>query len=1010
MAEFRQFLCWSPIEAATTISTEAVSPSPSVFFATHAPLRIRRRHPEAKTDDPGTAVTEEDVRRDFLGRDTPNGVLLMPVTGESGTGKSHLVRWVHELTPSTDKRVVIYLPKTSTSLRAVVRTLLDQPGVDSPELAQLRADVDRMSSELDVESLERRLINELSEAVAVADARPGQGRVLAGPGNLALLLLDPHVRDHLLQKGKLIPRLAASLLSDRRDGEDDRPTAFSITDLPLDIADVNKASDKARRLLSLITNRPELQTAAIDILTEQLPVAITAAWNMGGGRLQQAMLEIRRQYAAQGKEIVLLIEDFVVLQGVQRDLLDALIEAGVRSGKAELAPVRTLMAVTTGYFARLAETVLTRAKAATPYLYDLDAGFDTGEQGRSDITAFAGRYLNAARVGREALDNANIANGADVPNRCVTCEFQETCHSTFGASVDGHGLYPFNWPTLRRAIRARPAHNNPNSFNPRAVIGEVIRPVLVDHAHALRDGSFPDQRFSEDYRTPAGEDYMLGAVQREIEERDHADASRRKAFLEFWGDAPDQITNLDPAMHAAFGIGLLDLNDLASGPGQTTTRATEDTTSGRRKPASANAQELPRALAMMIDHVEEWQGRHSQLPQTTAAHLRGTIRQAVINRCMWIDPVVADPQSAELDRAWPSNSTVVSIEGAASERLPGTADAPIRFKRNPSNATFFRQILLASVGVAGNAAAIRRLHEIAEHHQPDLQRAVQRHRGFSNRELILGFRASLLGAALAGHAWPGMKDTELLNAALADGSGWERADGLSRTPQWNRLWEAHRSGRGELVARLRDSVGFTRGVRGNVRIVDGTRALPLVGEASQEWAWERPDKLPSWATKAVSGLNQFAVVADAQFADLKHTLEKVRALLPAGASGAETVLAVDQALRAAVDEGLGPVDLPTFRSLLADVRQRDWKSIDRLERDIARVAAAEDDDSRFRAVLATCAADRGADLAAIERFLVAGNAWLTERLDQARLKTGGSGESAALRVQEVLRQWAEVGP
>ncbi|MFI7578001.1 protein DpdH [Micromonospora sp. NPDC049497] len=1008
MAEFRQFVCWSPVTAATTISTEAVSPSPSVFFATHAPLRIRRRHPEAKADDLGVAVTEEEVRRDFLQRPTANGVLLMPVTGESGTGKSHLVRWVHELTRSTEKRVVIYLPKTSTSLRAVVRTLLDQPGVDSPELAQLRADVDRMSSELDPDSLQRRLINELSEAVAVAEPKPGPARVLAGPDKLASLLLDPHVRDHLLQQGKLIPRLAASLLSDRHEREDDRPTSFSLTDLPLDIADVNKASDKAKRLLSLITSRPELQTAAVDILTEQLPVAVTSAWNMGGGRLQQAMLEIRRRYAEQGKEIVLLIEDFVVLQGVQRDLLDALIEAGVRGGRTELAPVRTLMAVTTGYFARLAETVLTRAKAATPYLYDLDVPFETDEQGRTDVTAFVGRYLNAARVGREELDHANVAQGADVPNRCTTCQFQETCHSTFGASAEGHGLYPFNWPALRRTIRARPAHNSPDSFNPRAVIGEVLRPVLVDHAQALREGSFPDQQFREDYPTPAGERFMLGAVQREIEERDSVDASRRKTFLEFWGDSPDNVTNLEPELHNAFGISLLSLDDLATGRDRTTTRLIGGSPSVKRTGGRESAGELPRAIAMMIEHVEEWQGRQSQLPQTTAAYLRGVIRQAVINRCLWTDPVMAEPAAADLDRAWPSNSTVVSIEGAAGERLPGTAEAPIRFKRNATNATFFRQLLLASVDVTGNAAAVRHLHKIAEGRQQDLQRAVQRHRGFSDEELILGMQASLLGAALAGHAWPGMADAELLDAALADGSGWKRADGGGRTPHWTRLWEAHRVGRGELVARLRDGVGFTRGVRGGVRIIDAARALPLVRKAAQEWAWQRPNKLPRWAEKAVPGLNQFAAVADAQLAVLQEQFTKIRAFLPPGVGGSETVTAVEQALRTAVGEGLGPADLATFRLVLDDVRQRDWRCIERLERDLARVDTAQDGENRYRAMITACAVDRGADPATIERFLTAGDAWLSEKLSQARLRGGGGGESAALRVQELLQQWAEV--
>ncbi|MEU2661922.1 protein DpdH [Micromonospora sp. NPDC007220] len=1008
MAEFRQVVCWSPATAATTISTEAVSPSPSVFFATHAPLRIRRRHPEAKSDDLGMPVTEEEVRRDFLQRPTANGVLLMPVTGESGTGKSHLVRWIHELTPSTDERLVIYLPKTSTSLRAVVRTLLDHPGVDTPELAQLRADVDRMSSELDVDSLQRRLINELSEAVAVADPRPGPARILAGPDKLASLLLDPHVRDNLLQPGKLIPRLAASLLSDRGEREDDRPTNFSLTDLPLDIADVNKASDKAKRLLSLITSRPELQTAAVEILTEQLPVAVTAVWNMGGGRLQQAMLEIRRRYAEQGKEIVLLIEDFVVLQGVQRDLLDALIEAGVRGGRSELAPVRTLMAVTTGYFARLAETVLTRAKAATPYIYDLHVPLKYDDQGQAEISAFVGRYLNAARVGRKALDQADVEHGADVPNACDTCEFQETCHSTFGASPEGHGLYPFNWSALRRAIRARPAHSSPELFNPRAVIGEVIRPVLVDHAQALREGSFPDQQFREEYPTPPGEDFLLGAVAQEIEERDVVDATRRKTFLELWGDAPGRVINLQPEMHQAFGVGLLSLNDLETASGRATTRAAGRSSLGSKTSVVSSTGEISRAIAKMVEDVEEWQGRQSLLPQGTAAHLRGIIRQAVINRCLWTDPVMAEPLVVDVDKAWPAKSTVVSIEGAGGERLPGTAEAPIRFKRNPGNATFFRQLLLAGVDLTGNAAAVVRLQTIAERHQKDLQFAVQRYRGFSDEELVLGMRASLLGAALAGHAWPGMADAELIDAALADGSGWQRADAAGRTPQWSRLWETHRAGRRELVTRLRDGVGFTRGARGGVRIIDAARAVPLVREAAQDWTWRRPDRLPEWAERAVGGFNQFVGVTDAQLVVLREQLTTIRGLLPSGVGGSETVAAVDQALRVAVGEGLGPADLAGFESLLNNVRERDWRSVERLERDLARIDAAVDDKDRYRAVVAACAVDRGADTTTIERFLTLSDGWLTEKLHQARLRSGGSGESATLRVQDLKRQWAEV--
>ena len=67
---------------------------------------------------------EDAVLRDFLGRKPDTGTLLMPVVGDTGTGKSHLVRWIGNNIPPADKYCVIYLEKSRTSLKAVVDTLV----------------------------------------------------------------------------------------------------------------------------------------------------------------------------------------------------------------------------------------------------------------------------------------------------------------------------------------------------------------------------------------------------------------------------------------------------------------------------------------------------------------------------------------------------------------------------------------------------------------------------------------------------------------------------------------------------------------------------------------------------------------------------------------------------------------------------------------------------------------------------------------------------------------------
>jgi hypothetical protein len=176
-----------------------------------------------------------------------------------------------------------------------VQRLLD--GCDGESLAQLRDEVARASVEVDSAGLQQRLLNQMQEALAAAEPSTATARVLTGTKGLAVLLLDPHVREHLLLPGRLIPRRAAHLLAEQAGPDPDLPLAFTPSDLPLDIADVRKASEMARKLLSLIQSRVQLQTAAVEMLNAHLDVAVMNAMNVVVGRLQNAMLQIRREFA-----------------------------------------------------------------------------------------------------------------------------------------------------------------------------------------------------------------------------------------------------------------------------------------------------------------------------------------------------------------------------------------------------------------------------------------------------------------------------------------------------------------------------------------------------------------------------------------------------------------------------------------------------------------------------------------------------------------------------------------
>src|SRR5947209_3982053 len=101
------YLCWDPPDVHQTIFVDAASPSDAVFLATHQPMQIMRR--PFGNEVSGEAVTEHEVLAEFMRPDAK--MMLLPIIGESGTGKSHLVRWLWAKIGNDDPaRRVVYVP------------------------------------------------------------------------------------------------------------------------------------------------------------------------------------------------------------------------------------------------------------------------------------------------------------------------------------------------------------------------------------------------------------------------------------------------------------------------------------------------------------------------------------------------------------------------------------------------------------------------------------------------------------------------------------------------------------------------------------------------------------------------------------------------------------------------------------------------------------------------------------------------------------------------------------
>ncbi|MEU1427339.1 protein DpdH [Nocardia sp. NPDC005746] len=994
------FACWTAETVAATISTEAATPSDEVLLATHSPLSIRREGSRAGTRV--DSVTEREVLDEFLGS-TPNaGVVIAPVLGESGTGKSHLVRWVYATMPKEEeKRHIIYLPKTQTSLRDVVEKLLnDQEG---PVFDEIRGQVG-FGASITVDEMERRILNELAEALRSREPQGPLDKKLVGDNGLGLLFHDPLFREHLLRPGSFINRRALHALNGRDPDEPDVPLEFTVDELPLDIEDSESLADAAaatRRLFRTLAVRSDLQVEAIRILNEVLDVAVMKAANIGVGNINRAFMKLREELV--GHEIVLLIEDVALIQGVRRDLLDAIIETSIVQGREKYATVRALLAVTPAYYnEKLPETFRTRVEASSPrYVVDIELAANSAEN--SQLVDFVSRYLNAARVGKGELESSMRATSTQIPpNACDKCPFKDACHEAFGTSDSGYGLYPYNRSAVERAVRACADVDRSGEhalFNPRRVLARAVRDVLETAEGLLQKGEFPPGNLLADESRNAKLQGLTVDVTAELQEQYSPDTARRlQTFLLFWGangtrrpvDTILATFGIDQLPHALF---------LESG-----TQTQQSTSAGKslQEPPSNPAGEaksrlsgpgtLSPSLQRRLDQIDAWATRGERLEQDIAGLARSSIHDAILSRMQWISPAIKSPDMEALAKALPNNARSVSIEGAK-ESLSSSVEPVIRVSRTARNAQMLRGLVLLDAkrpDLSGDALA--RLDALVVDAIPVVRDRILETLEYDEGKLVAAARSLIEGAHVCGHFTSIQTNAELVRALLWRGTPI-RLDEDSRNPQCNAEYRKYIEERQKSVDKFVAGAGTAQG-SGGVHALDYERLMKIVKRVRAGLGDPVDQKqLPGWCTAAHKQLTKLIQLAPLQVSEWTMLIGRLRGLLPPGESYVETVDAVSRAAEEASGQGLVPVqNLSALAATNAGARGFNDRVIARVEKALTNSEGRSGYD-----LACVVGSEVGSDLTKIVDFLEDSAKWI-----ELGIRNGEVDQGAAIDIDVAI--------
>lgn len=984
------YVCWSSAVVTATIPTEAATPSDAMLLATHSPLRITRAA-EVGDQESSRIVSEREVLDEFLMGAANNGVRVATVLGESGTGKSHLIRWVKaNLGEDTPRRHVVYLKKSETSLRDVVEALLIRQ--EDPELEEIRRRVSSLGAGMTQDEMEQRLLAELAEVMRTAEPRTPLARALVGENGLSLFFLDPLFRRHLLRPGSFVQRRAAHALHGRAPDEPDVPLEFTVDELPLDIvehADIRDAAAATQLLFRRLAN-PQLQAEAVRLLNDSLDLAVTRAASLNVGDLGRAFRKIREKLV--GQEIILLIEDVALIQGVRRDLLEAIVESGTDQGKEKYATVRTMMAVTPGYYREnLPETFRYRAEASSPVCV-VDVDLDSQSAQEQDLVDFVGRYLNAARVGKTKIE----ATPQDVPNGCTRCEFESSCHAAFGASRQGYGLYPYNEAAILRAVRACADRNGDRVvFNPRRVLSRAVRDALNNNVDTIRSGNFPPADFLAAEAAGMALPRLPSHVRERIEtDYSAADAGRLETLVTFWGDAgtkPIGSGVLESFAHPPLPKGLLDREidsaDIAPDPN-----------------ADKRGQvDIPNSVQKQLNDIEAW-SQGQTLPQNLANDLRSILRDALLARLAWFDVVIKEPDASTLTKAIPNNARSFSIEGAI-ENLPIGGTPPLlRLERSAKNAMMFRGLIYIQAGLGRRAGdALSRLDATVAPKAEEAKQRILAEMAANDPQLARAAASLIRGAVACGVLPARPTELELVNAALwvpADGT---RTDASGRSQEWLTAYERYVATRQQVVDRLMAGAGASQGTRGAVYAVDIQRLSKIVREARKLAGTDQDLDVPVWCAESDRRLKTLSRAGQLQLDFWQKLTVRIRAHMPAGVSLPETVDAVIDAVKAGQGHGLVKVpDLPAL--MQRNEVARSWKA-----GDVAAVERLlEDTQTQPGAVLqARIGAVVGADLPRIADYLESSAQWIEAGIRDAESSVDSiAGIDAQL--EKTIERWFEI--
>lgn len=607
--------CWSPKDALAMVTIEAGTPDQAsdinrgdhVFLAGHQAPAMRNLEEHDFRETGGATGGSNSSQEQVLAKLEDRSRSMLFITGAPGTGKSHLVRWLHihatvgAAAGKHSNDVLAHVPRSMTNLADVLQVILEHAEASDRENIRKKiaeATGDMKSDQALRERLLMTLSTRLSELREEIEAQ-GASHQFGKNSYLDVLRLLPDflaagaTRRLYRKDGGPAERIVRVRLQQRTEGDDvaDVQLRFTREDLLAggllaglddDLFGKHDLDCRARLL-----GESDFMDRALELMDFCVDGAVRELVGLDATQLQSAMGRLLASLAERGQRLVLFFEDWGLIAGFQSQLAEAFAAATAQGS------VLAVIAITAQRLGQFQGNILQRG-----WIYSLDRTAD--EQRRAAVDDLLARNMNAIRLGPKRLLAMfdGRSDGTWLTNACEECplDAKASCHAAFGAidvaGVGKVGLYPMTEESIQAALRKKFGENQDPI--PRIVLSGVLR-VVLDHATSdeLSAGNFPTARFADEF---APDEFRLEQTERKLVESALGDAKasrqleRWTAFLETYRD---RVSLGSHSGDAAQALGLVPIPDIPPTKGND---APEPTKGGRR--AHDTTTHAPQALLL----------------------------------------------------------------------------------------------------------------------------------------------------------------------------------------------------------------------------------------------------------------------------------------------------------------------------------------------------------------------------------------------------------------------------